>query len=85
MMLSSQKMTAKGKESYAVIDYNFHKIRINNKLADKQSNEMAFLHELLHGIVRERNIELTDEELIVEEIARGLHQVIKDNPEIFGG
>ena len=38
---------------------------------------------MLHGIIRERNLNVENEELIVEEIALGLHQVIRDNPKIF--
>lgn len=76
-------LVAGGKEVYANIDYNFNKININTRIAGKQQNELSFLHEIFHGIVRERNIELDDEELIVEELARGMHQIIKDNPEIF--
>lgn len=72
------------KVCYATIYYNNHKIEIDNKTGDQQLHELSLLHELLHGIVKERNLLLKDdEELIVEELARGLHQVIRDNPKIF--
>lgn len=71
------------KECYATIDYNNHKIMINKILGDIQLNELSFLHELFHGIIKERNVEVENEELIVEELSRGLHQIIRDNPEIF--
>jgi hypothetical protein len=76
-------ITLDGKECYGKIDYNFHTITINNKIADVQKNEKTFLHELVHGIIHERNIVVRQEETVVEEIARGLHQVIRDNPGIF--
>jgi hypothetical protein len=67
------------------IDYEYHKINIDSSIQDKQGQEQTFLHELIHGIVRERklNLENADDETIVDGIAVGLHQVIRDNPNIF--
>lgn len=67
------------------IDYEFHKINIDSSIQDKQEQEKTFLHELVHGIARERSLDLekADEETIIDEISIGLHQVIRDNPEIF--
>lgn len=65
-----------------VIDYGNLFIEINNNRAI-QKQEETFIHEILHGIIRERNLILEDEEMIVEEISKGLYQVIKDNKEIF--
>lgn len=73
------------KECFGSIDYNKKIIRIANNIQDLQGEEETFLHEILHGIVFERNFtyEKNDDETITEELARGLHQVIKDNPGIF--
>ena len=71
------------KECYADINYDNHAIRINNNIGDIQQKELSFLHEMFHGIVADRAIEVEDEELVVEELAKGLHQVIRDNPEMF--
>ena len=71
------------KECYACINYDKHTIEINSKLGDNQLNELSILHELFHGIIKERNIEVDNEELVVEELARGMHQVIRDNPKLF--
>ncbi|WP_271810549.1 hypothetical protein [Clostridium beijerinckii] len=67
------------------INYEFHKISIDSSIQDKQGQEQTFLHELVHGIVEERSLDLKqdDEETIIDEIAIGLHQVIRDNPDIF--
>lgn len=67
------------------INFEFHKISIDSSIQDKQGQEQTFLHELVHGIVEERSLDLKqdDEETIIDEIAIGLHQVIRDNPEIF--
>lgn len=85
VITSDEILVVNGQECKGMIDYEFHKIKINNEVQDKQGREQTFLHELIHGIVRERNldIEKSDEETIVDEIAMGLHQVIKDNIEIF--
>jgi len=80
---TDQTLVAKGRESYAVIDYDNHKIRINKTIGDAQNRELSFLHELFHGIAKERNLQLDNEELVVEEFARGMHQVIRDNLDMF--
>jgi len=68
---------------YGVIDFNNHAIRVNHALGDRQTSELAFLHELFHGIVHERGLDLENEELVVDELAKSLHQVIRDNPQMF--
>lgn len=80
-----EKLILNARECKGIIDYEFHNIKINNEVQDMQGKEQTFLHELLHGIVKERNLDLSnsDEETIVDEIAMGLHQVIRDNPYIF--
>ena len=83
VQLTEENLVCKNQESYGWIDYNYHLIKINEALQDKQGLEQTFLHEMLHGIIRERNLNVENEELIVEEIALGLHQVIRDNPKIF--
>lgn len=80
---TENNLVSNGKECLATIDYHHHEIMINRKFGDNQLNEVSFLHELFHGIIRERNLEVDNEELVVEELARGMHQVIRDNPEIF--
>ena len=85
IMLSDQVLVVERCECKGMIDFEFHQIKINNQVQDKQGQEQTFLHELIHGIVKERSLDLlnSDEETIVDEIAMGLHQVIRDNPEMF--
>lgn len=85
VIISNETLVVDRQECKGMIDYEFHKIKINNEIQDEQGQEQTFLHELMHGIVRERNLDLSnsDEETIVDEIAIGLNQVIRDNPEIF--
>lgn len=70
-------------ECYANIDYDKHLITISNKLGDTQTKELSLLHEMFHGIIKERNLDIGNEELVVEEFARSLHQIIRDNPNMF--
>lgn len=69
---------------YAKVDFNNGCISINGTIANRQRNEISFLHELVHAILAERAVDIGDvEEVVAEAMARGLHQVIRDNPEIF--
>jgi hypothetical protein len=47
--------------------------------------ESVLIHEVLHGIIHHAQLKLPpkDEEQILDCIALGLYQVIKDNPDIF--
>ncbi len=83
VLLTEDNLVLDGKQCHATINYHTHEIEICTKFRDKQLSEISLLHELFHGIIAERNIEVENEESIVEELARGLHQVIRDNPEIF--
>lgn len=67
----------------ACIDYDNHLISIDSKIGDIQSQEQSFLHEVFHGIFRDRAIEVEDEEFVVDELAKALHQIIRDNPIMF--
>ncbi|WP_010295908.1 hypothetical protein [Clostridium senegalense] len=85
IIISNQVLVVDRCECKGMIDFEFHQIKINNQVQDKQGQEQTFLHELIHGIVKERSLDLlnSDEETIVNEIALGLHQVIRDNKSIF--
>jgi len=66
------------------IEYDFNKISIRNDIQSRQGMEQTFLHELVHAMAKERGLDWgDDDELYTEEIAKSLHQVIKDNPDMF--
>lgn len=66
------------------IEYDYHKILIRNDIQSRQGMEQTFLHELVHAIARERGLDWGDnDEFYTEEIAKSLHQIIKDNPDMF--
>lgn len=85
VFLTDEILVMDGRQCYGTIDYDKHIIKVDSNLQDKQGQEQTFLHELIHGIVRERSLDLqnSDDETITDEIAIGLHQVIRDNPGIF--
>lgn len=52
----------------------------------KDYQSVIFLHEVMHGIIENycpNIVSVTDEEKLVEQISKGLFQVITDNPEII--
>ncbi|WP_315168710.1 hypothetical protein [Metaclostridioides mangenotii] len=61
-----------------MIDYSTLTIKIDSKLDEQVQNEVL-IHEITHGIIMDRNLILEDEEMIVEEICKGLHQLIVNN------
>lgn len=72
-----------GKACYGTIDYDFGIIKLNESIQGQQQLEKTFLHEVLHGMLREQNIIVEDEEEIVEKLAISLYQLIRDNQELF--
>lgn len=64
-----------------IISFEESKIELGVLNRSQQVIEETFIHEVIHGIFGYMSIE-QNEELIIK-ISKGLHQVIKDNPEIF--
>lgn len=82
--LTKEKILEDEKEYSGIIDFTFHKIRISQD-QDKHNQEEVFLHEVIHGILNERDVELEEnqEEIICNAISKGMHQILKDNPGLF--
>lgn len=58
-------------------------IQLNAKL-NHQSKERVFLHELIHAIVFDKELDFGENlEYVVDSLAKGLHSVIVDNYNIF--
>lgn len=80
VILSNNIILKGNRQCYGHIDWEYHKIEIDNTLQDKQGRFKTFLHELVHGIVNEFKINFSaDEEDVVDRFADGLQQVIRDN------
>ena len=67
-----------------IFDSNKCEIKLNTE--DEISIErihQTLVHEVMHGIVYAMSLDLEDEEITVNVLAKGLYQVIKDNPTLF--
>jgi len=84
VVVSDKVLALDNTVSYGLCDHNFPTISINNKLQDEQGMHETFIHELLHAIIKERNITVEDNEVVVTELAKGLINVMIDNKNIFG-
>ena len=65
-------------------------IKLDKSIQGNQHLEVTFLHELMHTLFNDCKIDLVNYgveyeqmEYIVDSLAYSLHQVIRDNPEIF--
>ena len=64
------------------IGYSGGEIKISNGFDECQDYlNYVLIHEVTHGIFDHMGIEKNEE--LVEKISKGLHMVIKDNPEMF--
>lgn len=62
-----------------IIEYENALIKLNNK-RNEQNIAQTFWHEVMHGIVKERALKIEgDEELIIDEIAKALYSLMKEN------
>jgi hypothetical protein len=68
------------RECSGLIHYEDVIIEINS-IRSIQSQEQIFWHEILHGIINDRDIELGEnEEKIIDNLAKGIYALMKDNP-----
>lgn len=65
-------------------DFGLRKIRISKNQSEDSKIE-TFLHEILHGILIERDVNIDSEgaDLICNALSRGVIQLIQDNPELL--
>ena len=77
---SKNKCFLNGRECYAMINFDSHVINIDTSLQTVEGMKQSLIHEILHGIVRDRDIEIKNEEKVVESFAKGLYQLFVDNP-----
>ena len=79
-----------GVQALGCCDYMDSTIKLDKSIQGNQQLEVTFLHELMHTLFNDCKIDLTaygmeqdTMEYIVDSLAYSLHQVIRDNPEIF--
>lgn len=63
---------------YGVIDPQQSLIIINSEMGYEMQSVTVW-HEILHALFEQRGIESEDEEHIVDQLSRGIYQVLQDN------
>ena len=83
--LTESPVIVDGRQCFGSIEYEQNRINIDVSIGSVERHMQTLIHEILHGIGRDRDIDFgnADEEEIVEAFARGLYQVIADNPSMF--
>lgn len=81
--LSEKPVVFDYKQCNGLIDFSQSKIVLDAKTLEQQQLEITFLHEVVHGMLHDRNLEEQDNEQLVEALAYALHQLIRDNPNLF--
>jgi len=66
---------------YGYIDFQKSIIELNSDNQDHQKKCLTLWHEIVHGIAEHSNVNIakSDEETIVDTIAKGIYQVLQDN------
>ena len=79
-----------GVQALGCCDYMDSTIKLDKSIQGNQQLEVTFLHELMHTLFNDCKIDLVNYgleyeqmEYIVDSLAYSLHQVIRDNPNIF--
>lgn len=85
VILEDKPLFCNNQRAYAHIDYDNKEITIDKGIQEGQGHVQSFLHEVLHGIVFDRELDFKNdgEETIIDQISKGLYQIIKENPNIF--
>jgi len=85
VIMQDTPIVLNNQQCYGEIDYATTEIKLDATIASDQHLEVTFLHEIIHGILHDRGFKEAEDEELIEGIARGLHQLIRDNPEMFIG
>lgn len=85
VIIKDTPVVLEGQQCMGAINYMKNKIEIDASIISIQQAEITLLHEIMHGILYDRGFKETENEELVEGIARGLHQLIRDNKEMFIG
>ncbi|AFC62008.1 hypothetical protein G166_gp76 [Clostridium phage phi8074-B1] len=72
-----------GNAVLGMINYDRQEIYISNE-QHIETKLVTILHEILHGIVHDRNLPVGgNEENIVDGLSRGIYQILVDNPRLM--
>lgn len=88
--VGEEPLLINGVQALGYCDYMNSKIKLDKSIQGDQQLEVTFLHELIHSMFNDSKIDLVNYgleyeqmEYIVDSLAYSLHQVIRDNPNIF--
>lgn len=88
-IISKEKVFLNGRLVFGAIDYVTSEIEIANGDVSLPNQKVTLMHEIVHAIAQERDIkdllpqDNDQMEKLVNEIAKGMLQVIRDNPELI--
>lgn len=83
---TDETLTNDNKVCRGIIEYEHRIIKLNTLCQDEQGMKRTLFHEIIHGIVRERNFDFkADEEMVIDELAKGFYNLLNDNPVMFLG
>lgn len=81
--VAPETIVLNARQCKGMVDYEYHNIQIDNSLQDEQGTLQTLWHEIFHAIINERDIDIEDEEDLVDKLALGIIQLIRDNPGLF--
>lgn len=82
--MSDNSLVLDGQECLGTIDYNCGVISLNSEKIGYRVLPKILMHEIMHGIITERGITLKgDEEKIIDELAIGVINLIRQNPKLI--
>ena len=81
---TDETLTNDNRVCRGIIEYEHRKIKLNTLCQDEQGMKVTLMHEIVHGIMKERNIDMqTEQETFIDEIAKGFYNLFNDNPDMF--
>lgn len=90
VIVGEEPIIINGVQALGCCDYMDSTIKLDKSIQGDQQLEVTFLHELIHSMFNDSKIDLVNYgleyeqmEYIVDSLAYSLHQVIRDNKEIF--
>ena len=69
---------------FGLVEFEKARIRITTEDVDEQIQKITLLHEVFHIILDNFGIDTGEnKEFVVDSLARGMYQILEDNPELF--
>ena len=67
------------KLAYGHIDFDNTEILLNKDAMSHEMGCVVLIHEIIHGLINNAEIQIENEEQVVIALSRGLYQVLQDN------